>query len=89
MCWDICDVIYCEHHQEKQNLREAQHIEDADTVLKEVTCILYDIKSTKWAIAEAVRTINDEHTSCSFDDKRQLKSDSVQDSYEEQELWID
>ena len=47
--------------KEKQNLREAQHIEDADTVLKEVTYLQSVIKSTKRATAESVFTINDEH----------------------------
>ena len=60
--------------KEKQNLREDHHIEDSDTVLKELTCIRSDIKSAKRKTAESVRTINDEHTSRYFDEKRQLKS---------------
>ena len=58
--------------KKKQNLREAQHIEDDDTFLKEVTCLRSVIKSTKRTTSEAVRTIHDEHTSRSFDEKRQL-----------------
>ena len=60
--------------KKKYNLREAQHNEDADTLLKEVTYLWSDIKSEKRTTAEAVRTINDEHTSRSFDEKRKLKS---------------
>ena len=56
-----------------KNLREAQHIGDADIVLKEVTCLQSAIKSEKRITAEAIFTINDEHTSCSFDENRQLK----------------
>ena len=59
--------------KEKKNFREAQHIEYADTVLTEVICLRSAIKSAKRTTAEAVLTINDEHTSCSFDEKRHLK----------------
>ena len=45
--------------KEKQNPREAQHIEDADTFLKEVTCIQYAIKYVTRTTLEAVCTIND------------------------------
>ena len=37
-------------------------MEDADTVLKEVTHPWSNIKSAKRTTAEAVRDINDEHT---------------------------
>ena len=58
--------------KKKQNLREAQHIEDADIVIKEVTCIWSTIKSEKSKTAEAFRIINEEHTYRSFDEKQQL-----------------
>ena len=58
--------------KKKQNLREAQHIEDADIVIKEVTCIWSTIKSEKRKTAEAFRIINEEHTYRSFDEKQQL-----------------
>ena len=45
--------------KEKQNLCEAQHVEDSYTVLKEVTCLRSSIKFAKKTTAEAVRTIND------------------------------
>ena len=59
--------------KKKQNLREAQHIEDAGTVLKEVTCLRSTIKSSKRTREETVHTINDEHTYRTFDGKRKLK----------------
>ena len=58
--------------KKKQNLWEDQHIEDSDTVLKEVTCLRSAIKSSNITTVEAIRTINCEHTSRSFDEKRQL-----------------
>ena len=69
MTSDIVSII-----KKIQNLQEAQHIEDTDTVLKEATCIRSAIKSAKSTILEAVRTINDKHTSCYFDYKQQLKT---------------
>ena len=42
-----------------------------------MTCLQSDIKSVNRTTAEAVRTINDEHTSLSFDEKRQLKRKHV------------
>ena len=59
--------------KKKQNLREAHHIEDSDTVLKEVTCLWSTIECAKRKTAEDVRTINDEHISRYFDEKRKLK----------------
>ena len=56
--------------KEKQNLQEAQHIEDSDIVLKEVTCLRSAIKSAKRTTAEAICTINYEHNSHSFDEKQ-------------------
>ena len=56
--------------RKKQNLREAQHIEDADTLFKEVICFRSDIKSTKRATTESVCAINDEHNSCPFDENQ-------------------
>ena len=53
--------------KKKYSLREAHHIGDVDTFLKEVTCLRSDIKSAKRKTEEAVRIINDEHTSHSFD----------------------
>ena len=38
-----------------------------------MTCLRSAIKSAKSKTAEDVRTINDEHTSYSFDEKQQLK----------------
>ena len=52
--------------KKKQNLREAHHIEDSDTVLKEVTCLWSTIECAKRKTAEDVRTINDEHISRYF-----------------------
>ena len=57
----------------KQNLWEAQHIEDSDTVLKEMTCVRSAIKSANITTEESVCTINDEHTSRFFDEKQKLK----------------
>ena len=68
MTSDIVSII-----KKIQNLQEAQHIEDTDTVLKELTCIRSDIKSAKRTTEEDIRTINYEHTSCSFDEERRLK----------------
>ena len=59
--------------KKKYNLREAQHNEDADTLLKEVTYLWSDIKSINRTTSKAVRNFNDEHNSRSFGDKVQLK----------------